>query len=150
MPLRILIWFIYTFWQVITLSLNLVFYLLNACSLSPVFPLSWKVFESERCMYLFIPNKHERWVRHQQWTFSNYGGCGFIQLLVLGGRTKYFSLGQIATKFDSKLAGVRGKGRGDILKDPCEAREKTPVCQRGSGRNSSALPSLLSQNPCDS
>lgn len=39
-------------------------------------------------------------------------GCGFIQLLVLGGTTKYLTLGQIATKFDSKLTGVGRKRRG--------------------------------------
>ena len=60
-------------------------------------------------------------------------GCGPIQLLGLEGRTKYFTLGQMATKLIFKLAG------GDILNDPCEVRKKNPGCQRGSGRNSGAL-----------
>lgn len=71
-------------------------------------------------------------------------GCGLIQLLMLGGRTKDLTIGQMAIILAFKLAG------GDILNDPYGAREKNPGCQRRSGRNSGALPSLLSQNPCDS
>lgn len=68
-------------------------------------------------------------------------GCGSIQLLVLGGRAKYLTIGQMAATLAFKLASR------DILNDPCGAREKNPGCQRGSGRNYDALPSLLSQNP---